>query len=100
MDSQEFRQDANKVTELKTALANPILQEALLIIHDSKAIVDAADNSDPLASVRKLSNLAGRADVIRELYELATLIPESKPPPRPTFGVDEAPPTEWKEEML
>jgi hypothetical protein len=98
--SEEFRKDAERVKELRTVLTNPVLQQALLIIHDSRTIVDAPDNSDPLASVRKLSNLAGRADVITELYTLATPLGETKPLPRPTFGVEEKPPEGWSESLL
>lgn len=95
MTEEAFRTDTDRVKELRTVLANPILQEALLVIHDSKAIVDAADGSDPLASVRKLSRLAGRGEVIQELYVLATPIVPQQPPPNPTFGVDEPPPVGW-----
>jgi hypothetical protein len=95
MTSEDFRTDIDRVKSLREALSNATLQEALLIIHDSSVITDAADDSDPLSSVRKLSNLAGRADVIRELYTLATPLSETKPPPMPTFGVTDPPPEGW-----
>lgn len=96
MTSEDFRQDEQRVAELRTVLSNPVLQEAMLIIHDSKAIVDASDASDQLASVRKLSNLAGRAEVIRELYELATPLSKPTPPKMPDYGITEEPPPDWK----
>lgn len=100
MDAETFRADAARVNELQTVLANPILQEALLVIHDSRATTDVDENSSELASARKLSNLAGRADVIRELYELATLLGVPKPPPKPTFGVTEPEPEGWNDSLL
>lgn len=96
MTVEDFRQDEQRVAELRTVLSNPVLQEAMLIIHDSKAIVDADDASDQLASVRKLSNLAGRAEVIRELYELATPLAKPQPPKMPDYGINEEPPPDWK----
>lgn len=100
MTQDDFRTDADRVKELRALLANPHLQEALLIIHDSSVIADAAEGSDPLASVRRLSNLAGRADVIRELYELATPLAPVTDPPLPTFGVTEPPPEGWNPDKI
>lgn len=100
MTDIEFRTDIDRVKSLREALSNATLQEALLIIHDSSVIVDASEQSDQLASVRRLSNLAGRADVIRELYTLATPLAEQKPPPMPTFGVVDPPPEGWDPSKL
>lgn len=93
MTTDEFRADTNRTDELKSVLANPVLQEALLIINDSRAPSDV--EGDSIASVRKLSNLAGRADVIRELYILATPIAPVTEPPPPDFGVKDKPPEGW-----
>lgn len=100
MTSEQFRQDANRVTELRTVLANPVLQEALLVIHDSRAVIDAPDTATELSSVRLLSKLAGRSEVIRELYEMATQIEEIKPPPSPTFGVTDPAPEGFTPDLL
>lgn len=100
MTSSEFRQDENRVNELRTALANPVLQEALLVLHDSKSIVDAPANSDALVSVRFLSRIAGRGEVITELYELATPLSPPQPTPEPTFGVTDPPPDGWNETKI
>lgn len=100
MNSEEFRQDANRVAELKAVLSNPALQQALLVIHDSRAVVDAPETATELSSVRMLSKLAGRSEVIRELYEMATQIGEVKPQPQPTFGVTEPAPDGWTPDLL
>lgn len=100
MIAEDFRADENRVKDLREILANPVLQDALLIIHDSKAIADAPDGSDPLASVRRLSNLAGRADVIGELYTLATPIAPVAEERMPNFGVTEPPPEGWSPDKI
>lgn len=100
MTSDEFRQDANRVDELRKVLANPILQEALLVIHDSRSVIDAPETATELASVRRLSKLAGRSEVIRELFEMSTPLTEAKPTPMPDFGVKEKPPEGWSAELL
>lgn len=100
MIASEFRQDANRVDELRKVLANPFLQEALLVIHDSRAVIDAPETASELASVRTLSKLAGRSEVIRELYELATPLSEAKPPPKPDYCVTDPPPKGWSDALL
>lgn len=97
MTSDAFRRDAQRTAELAAVLSNPILQEALLLIHDSKAIIDAPRDADQLASVRLLSNHAGRSAVISELYELATPLAEQAAPKKPDYGVTEQPPDGWNE---
>lgn len=96
MTAEDFRQDEQRVAELRTALSNPFLQEAILILHDSKAIVDVSEDAAPIASVRKHSKLCGRSEIIGELFLLATPLAKSAPPKMPDYGITETPPPDWK----
>lgn len=96
MTAHDFRSDGDRVLELREVLGHPTLQQALLVVHDGKAIEDAKEDAAELASVRRLSNLAGRAEMLRELYLLATPISDDdRTFPTPNFGVTEAPPEGW-----
>lgn len=95
MDADTFRKDPERVSKLQTALSDPTLQEALLVIHDAKSIKDAPDGGTELASVRILSKMAGRSEVISELWTLATHLDGLTNSPQPDFGTIEKPPEGW-----
>lgn len=101
MTEEDFRKDPKRVDGLRKALANSFLQEALLILHDAKAILDVDEKAEPIVSVRRHSKLSGRSEIIGELYLLATPFSEQDTTPRrPDFGVKEKPPEGWDESLL
>lgn len=75
MTIDQFRQSAPYVDEMRAILGNPVMQEALMALHDSNLPSEPNDDADALASVRRHSRGVGFNNAIAALLSLADAIP-------------------------
>lgn len=86
MNALEFRSNGDYRAALADLLGNEVLQQAIAIITANDIGIDAPIESDPILSVRILSQRAGREQAFSLLQELAMPIPDNPITPPETFG--------------
>lgn len=89
MTYEEFRKDPEMTARFRELIKDPVMEQALIIMKDGKPAVDAPVTSDPIVSVRLLSQTVGGEAAINLLLSFQD--PFIPPPvdPQPTWGVDE-----------
>src|SRR4029077_12910575 len=88
MRAMQFRSSAERVVAMRELLNNPILAEALVCLKDERPSDDAADNADPVVSVRLLSRQFQHDHVINLFLSLAEPLPVETTDEEPSWGID------------
>lgn len=71
MTEIEFRKSEPYIQRMREIIADPVFQTALIVLKD-KPLPFLADDAPEIASVRALSRIAGREEILSELFTLAT----------------------------
>ena len=86
MNSLEFRQDASLREYMQSVVSDPRFLVALDVVKNFGEETDAETTSDPIVSVRLLSQAVGRAHFVRDLKMLAQPVIPPESMPSETFG--------------
>lgn len=74
---------------MREILADPVMQEGLMALHDSNLPIDPNDGEEAIASVRRHSRAAGFNNAIAALLSLGDSASPSVPAEEEsTYGVD------------
>lgn len=85
----EFRKNPVKIARMREILDDPVMQEAIIMMRDGTTIADVDnDMMDGIASVRKLSRLAGAHEAVECLFKLTQPYQEPQSMPEETWGVE------------
>jgi len=93
MTYEEFRKNPDMTSRFRELIKDPVMEQALIILKDGKPAVDAPVSSDPIVSVRLLSQTVGGEAAINLLLSFQD--PMIPPPvdPEPDWGQDLPPET-------
>ncbi len=93
MTLEQFRSNPDLVANMRSLIgatgdAPTVLAQAIVAVQNERLILDARDNDDEIVSVRLLSRVAERQEVISDLLSCAEPWPVQQEESPPTFGVD------------
>ena len=70
MTEEKFRRDAEMTKRFRELLSDPVMQQAIVIMKDGRAIMDVPLAAEDRASVRVLSQMAGAEAAIMRFLSL------------------------------